>query len=180
MKKTNSKIILTEYADSRSMSFYQMIRETIHGLDKLIVTVIYQSVTIITGCLTLSILLFEKIENRAHAPCLSVILVIIAFLITRNSQNRIKFYTNLMGENIKLAEELENLLFFHNSIKITHRIEKKVKYAGKKGEQIFRKSIIVFYIIEAFLVMCLLYNSFPLYIKKLLIIVLKIWILLIL
>lgn len=139
----------TESSNPQSMSYYLMIRETIHGLDRLIVTVVYQSVTIITGSLTLGILLFEKIENLLHASILACFLTFVAILLTYNSQKRIKLYTDILVQKVKVAEKLEDLLFSNGSIKITQQIEKNVKYAGMKGESIFLRSTKVFYLIES-------------------------------
>lgn len=152
MKKFDSTFT-AESSNPQSMSFYLMIRETIHGLDKLIVTVIHQSVTIITGCLTLAILLFEKIDNPLHATFLACFLIIIAILFTYNSQKRIKLYTCILGQKVKVAKKLENLLFSNDSIKITQQIEKNVEYAGMNGESIFLISTQVFYLIESALLL---------------------------
>ena len=147
MKKSNFSVI-NKSSNSNIISYYTTIRETIHGLDRLIVTVIHQSVTIITGCLTFSILLYEKIKNSWHAPTLALILIIIAFFLTLNSQRKIKLYTNLMAQNIEVAVILEDLLFKDDKIKITQKIQKIVEHAGVKGEGIFLAGIKVFYAIE--------------------------------
>lgn len=152
MQKFNSTFP-TESFNSQIMSYYLMLRETIQEMDRLIVTVIHQSVTIISGCLTLSILLFEKIEDPLHATILAFLLTIIAFLLTYNSQKRIKLYSDILAQTVKVAGELENSLIPNDSIKITLQIEKNVKYAGMKGEGIFLRSTKVFYLIESALLL---------------------------
>ena len=74
-----SKIILYENASGEDLSYYRMLRDTIHGLDNVIVTVIAQSFTILTGIITLSILLYEKIDDRFSATILALFLIIISF-----------------------------------------------------------------------------------------------------
>ena len=159
MLKSNSAIT-TESSNSQTMSYYLMIRETIHGLDGLIVKVIYQSVTIITGSLTLAVLLFEKIGNPHGATILAALLTIIAIFLTLNSRRRVKLYSDVLAQNVEVAQKLENLLFSDDGIKVTKQIEKNVKYAGMKGEGIFLRSMRVFYWIEgalvAYLVMSLI------------------------
>ena len=147
---------MTEFSNPESMSYYLLLRETIHGLDKLIVTVIYQSVTIITGSLTLAVLFFEKIENPWGATILAVILTVIAMFLTRNSRRRVKLYSDILAQKVKVAEKLENLLFSDDSVKVTQQIEKNVQYAGMKGEGIFIKSMLLLYWIEIALLLYLL------------------------
>ena len=138
----------TESANPESMSYYIMIRETIHGLDRLIVKVIYQSVTIITGSITLGVLLFENIETPLHASFIALSLTIVAIFLTYNSKKRIKLYTDILGQNVKVAKELESLLFSNNNIKITQQIENIVENAGMKGERIYLRSSNLLYVIE--------------------------------
>ena len=149
MKKITE--ITSESSNSQDMSYYIMIRETIHGLDGLITKVIYQSVTIITGSLTLAVLLFEKIQNPYGATLLAFALTIIAFSLTRNSRRRTKLLSDLLTTNVEVAAKLENLLLSDDSIKITQLIEKNVEYAGRRGERIFLKSMQKFYWIEGIL-----------------------------
>ena len=143
----------TGSSNPQIMSYYIMLRETIHGMDKLIVTVVHQSVTLITSFLTLSILLFEKIEEPLHATILAVLLIIIAFLLTYNSEKRIKLYTRILVQTVRVTGELEDSLLPNDSVKITQQIEKNVEYAGMKGEGIFLKSTQVFYLIESALLL---------------------------
>lgn len=143
----------TGSSNPQIMSYYIMLRETIHGMDKLIVTVVHQSVTLITSFLTLSILLFEKIEEPLHATILAVLLIIIAFLLTYNSEKRIKLYTRILVQTVRVTGELEDSLLPNDSVKITQQIEKNVEYAGMKGEGIFLKSTQVFYLIEGALLL---------------------------
>ena len=149
----------TDSSNPESMSYYIMIRETIHSLDRLIVTVIYQSVTIITGSLTLGVLLYEYIETPLHASILGCFLTIIAVFLTYNSQKRIKLYTDILGQKIKVAEKLEDLLISNDSIKITKQIEKNVSYAGMKGESIFLRSSKLLYLIEGGLILYFVINT---------------------
>lgn len=143
--------ITTESSNPQIMSYYLMIRETIHGLDRLIVTVIYQSVTIITSCLTFGILLFEKVGDPLTATFIAFFLTSMAFLLTGNSNKRIKFYANMLVQEVQVAKELENWLFSKDSIKITWQIEKNVEYAGMRGESLFLRITKIFYVIEAVL-----------------------------
>ncbi len=147
MHNVNSSFI-TESSNPQSMSYYIMIRETIHSLDRLIATVVYQSVTIITGSLTFGILLFGYIENPLHASSLACFLTLFAFFLTYNSKKRITLYTDMLVQNVKVAERLEDLLFSNDSIKITKQIEKIVNYAGMKGKSLFLRSSKVLYLIE--------------------------------
>jgi len=149
----------TESSNPQSMSYYIMIRETIHGLDRLIATVVYQSVTIITGSLTLGILLFEYIKNPLHASSLACFLTIFAFLLTYNSKKRITLYTDILVQNVKVAERLEDLLFSNDSIKITKQIEKIVSYAGMKGKSLFLRSTKLLYLIESGLLLYFAINA---------------------
>ena len=143
----------TGSSNPQIMSYYIMLRETIHGMDKLIVTVVHQSVTLITSFLTLSILLFEKIEEPLHATILAVLLIIIAFLLTYNSEKRIKLYTRILVQTVRVTGELEDSLLPNDSVKITQQIQNNVKYAGMTGEGIFLKSTQVFYLIESALLL---------------------------
>lgn len=159
MQKFDS-IFTTESSNPQSMSYYIMIRETIHGLDRLIVTVVYQSVTIITGSLTFGILFFGYIKNPLHASIIACFLTFVAIFLTYNSKKRIKLYTEILGQNVKVAKELENLLFSNDNIKITQQIENIVEYAGMKGERIFLRSSNLLYVIEFLLLLYFVYQSY--------------------
>lgn len=158
MSKSDSTFT-TEFSESQNIFYYNMIRDTVHSLDKLIVTVIYQSVTFITGSLTLSILFFGYLNNHLHSCILGFFLTIIAFLLTFNSERRIKLYTSILGEHVKVAERIEDLFFKDDGIKVTKQIEKNVNYAGMKGEAIFLRSIKLLYLIEVGLLIYFLINA---------------------
>jgi hypothetical protein len=137
--------------DSESMSYYINTRDTIHGLDKLIASAIYQSVTMITASLTLAVVLYEKIDNPLHSTILALLLTIIAFIITFNVQRRIKFYSDLLTQAIGVALKLENSLISDDQLKLTLWIERNVPFAKIGGVIIYLTSTKVFYLIEAIL-----------------------------
>jgi len=145
--------ITKESTSPQDMSYYVMIRETIHGLDNLIVKVIYQSVAIITGALTLGVGLLPVIQDPWGRVFLGIV-TISAFILTLNSQRRIKLYSDLLVQNVEVAETLENALLSDDSITITQRIEKNVKHAGMEGEKIFLRGVKVLYAIEFALFVC--------------------------
>lgn len=143
---------------SSTTPYYVMIRETIHGLDNLIVTVIHQSAVIITGALTLGVGLLPIIQDPWGRVFLGIVTVI-AFILTLNSQRRIKLYSDILIQNIEVAEKLEDALLLDESIKITKQIEKNVRYAGMRGESIFLRGIKVFYAIEIALFVYVILSS---------------------
>jgi len=155
---SNSKIT-TPACDSVSMSYYLNARETIHGLDNLIASAIHQGVTMITAALTLAVLLYEKLGSPSHSVAPALLLTIIAFFITLNANRRVSLYTRLLGETVEAAKNLEEKLISDKEVRITHRIEEQVKYAGLTGRRIYLRSIIVFYWIEAVLVLYFLIDA---------------------
>ena len=151
--------ITGESSNPEAMSYYVMIRETIHGLDNLIVTIIHQSVLTITGALTLGVGLSTVITDPWGRVFLFIITVI-AFSLTLGSHKIVKLYTDILGEAVKVAQKLEDALISDDSIKITKQIENNVKYAGRRGERIFSRGIKAFYLIELGLVVYLILSLF--------------------
>jgi hypothetical protein len=137
-----------------------MIRETIHGLDNLIVTTIHHSVVIITGALCLGVALFPIIEAPWNQAFL-FITTLVAFILTLGSHKRLKLYSGLLTEHVAVGQELEERLLSDDNVKITKRIEKEVKYAGRKGEIVFKRGIMAFYVIEVAIFVYLVYSILP-------------------
>ena len=129
------------------IDYYRVVRETIHGLDNLIVTVIHQSVIIITAALTLGVGLSGVIGDPWNRVFLGII-TIIAFYVTWGSQRRVKLYSDILVEQIEVAEKMEESLISNDSIRITRQVERNVKHAGMDGEAIFLMGIKTFYAIE--------------------------------
>ena len=148
--------ITTQACSPEDMSYYVMIRETIHGLDNLIVTTIHHSVVIITGALGLGVALFPVIQDPWSKAFL-FIATVVAFTLTLGSHKRVKLYSDLLTEHVAVAGELEAQLLSDDNIKITKRIEQNVEYAGMKGEIIFKRGIMAFYAIEAAILVYLVY-----------------------
>ncbi len=166
--------ITTESCSPEDMSYYVMIRETIHGLDNLIVTTIHHSVTIITGALVLGVVLAPIIADPWGRVFLGIITVV-ALILTWGSHRRVKLYSDMLTQQVAVAEDMEDLLLSDDSIKaikpieekdrytgikITKRIEKNVEYAGMKGEIIFKIGIMAFYVIEFALLVYLVLTPF--------------------
>ncbi len=150
------RAVTTESCNSEGMSYYVMIRETLHGLDSLIVTTIHHSVVMITGALGLGVALSPVIQDPWGKAFL-FITTVVAFILTLGSHRRVKLYSSLLTEHVVVAEELEDWLLSDENIKITKRIEQNVEYAGMKGEIIFKRGIMAFYAIEAAILMYLMY-----------------------
>ena len=171
--------ITTENCSPEDMSYYVMIRETIHGLDNLIESTIHHSVTIITATLSLGVTLgvamgFLGEEPDYWAKIFLLIVAIVAIIITFSSHKRVGLYTELLIENVAIAEKLEDKVILDintksdnndsvnksveqqnckdKGIRLTKRIEENVKHAGSKGKRIFKGGIIAFYFIEAIIV----------------------------
>ncbi|HEY3306036.1 MAG TPA: hypothetical protein VGL70_21150 [Candidatus Binatia bacterium] len=108
-----AKVLLTENS-SEDLAYYNKIRDTIQGLDGIIVKVITDSVTMITGALTLSVVLYDKLDKLPWNSFVGLILVSITFLITLNSRGRIKLYSNLLGGAVGIAKAIEPKLFTEN------------------------------------------------------------------
>jgi hypothetical protein len=131
------------------MSYYLKLRDTIHGIDKLIASAIHQSVTMITASLTLGVILYEKLGDLLNSTILALLLTIAAFWITLNAKRRIRFYSEMLNQTVKAAGDLEDLLISSDEVKITRQIQKKVKYSAIGGVNIYLASSHVFYVIEA-------------------------------
>lgn len=166
------KAVTTDSCDADSMSYYVMIRETIHGIDNLIVTTIHHSIVIITAALGLGVTLSPVIQDPWGKAFL-FITTIVAFVLTLGSQKRVELYTDLLIEHVKVAGELEDLLLSDDNVKITKKIEKeekgkdkKVEHAGERGKMIFKRGIIAFYAIEAAIMAYLLYWVYSLFFPK--------------
>jgi hypothetical protein len=144
-----SNLILHDNASNEDLSYYLMLRKTIHGLDNIIVTVITQSLPIITGILALSVLLYEKIDNKFSATILALFLIIISFFTTKNSKRRVKLYSDLLGQTVATAQEIEKKIIREVNERLTDRLQNNVEHAGIKGEKLYLNSINVFYVIEA-------------------------------
>lgn len=174
--------ITTENCSPEDMSYYVMIRETIHGLDNLIESTIHHSVTIITATLSLGVTLGVAMSFLGEGPdywgkIFLLVVTIVAFILTLSSHKRVGLYTGLLIENVAIAEKLEDKLILDiktnsdnsdsvnksveqqnckdkkdKGIRLTKRIEKNVKHAGPKGKRIFKGGIIAFYFIEAIIV----------------------------
>ena len=157
-----SNIILPG-GSGEDIAYYNKIRETIHGLDGVIVKVINDSVTMITGALGLSILLYDKLDSHLGKLVVGLILVIVAFLITLNSRGRIKLYSGLLGKAVGLAKTLELRLFVDND-RLTWRLE-KVPRSGLKGEKLYLRSTFVFYPIEIALAGFFVWRLIPFLVK---------------
>jgi len=149
--------ITTENCSPEDMSYYTMIRETTHGLDNLIVTTIHHSVVIITGALGLGVALSPVIQDPWGKAFL-LITTVVAFILTLGSHRRVELYSDLLTEHVAVAAELEDQLLSDDNIKITKRVEQNVEYAGMKGEIIFKRGIMAFYVIEAAIFIYLLYS----------------------
>lgn len=141
------RAITTDNCSPEDMSYYVMIRETIHGLDNLITTTIHHSVVIITVALSVGVSVSRIIETPWNQVFL-LITTIVAFFLTLGSHKRVKLYSDLLSEHVAVGQKLEDRLLSDDDEKITKRIEGKVEYAGMKGEIIFKRGIIAFYVIE--------------------------------
>lgn len=148
--------VTTESCNAEGMSYYVMIRQTIHGIDNLITTTIHHSVVIITAALGLGVSLSPIIQDP-WSQALLFITTVVAFILTLGSHKRVKLYTDLLAEHVAVAKELEDSLLSGENVKITKRIEKNVEYAGMKGEIIFKRGIIAFYAIEAIILVYWVY-----------------------
>lgn len=142
--------IVDLHATSEDLAYYNKIRDTIHGLDGVIVKVITDSVTMITGALTLSVLLYDKLTGDNSKVAAGLTLVIIAFLITVNSLLRIKLYSGLLGASVEIAKAIEVKLFPVQDERLTWKLE-GVPRSGLKGEGVYLWSTAIFFIIELFL-----------------------------
>ncbi|MBI4524796.1 MAG: hypothetical protein HY695_13415 [Deltaproteobacteria bacterium] len=140
-----SNIILPG-GSGEDLAYYNKIRDTIHGLDGVIVKVINDSVTMTTGALGLSVLLYDKLDSPLAKLVIGLILVLIAFLSTVNARGRIKLYSGLLGGAVELAKTLELRLFAANE-RLTSTLE-NVPRSGLKGEKLYLRSTFVFYPIE--------------------------------
>ena len=145
---TMSQVVKTG-ATSEDLTYYNKIRDTIHGLDGVIVKVINDSVTIVTGALTLSVVLYDKLDNSPWNSVVGLILVIITFGITYNSRERIKLYANLLAEAVAIAITIEPKLFADNE-SLTLRLD-RIPDAGMKGQALYLKSAKFLIVIEAIL-----------------------------
>lgn len=153
------QVVTTESCNAEGMSYYVMIRQTIHGIDNLIVTTIHHSIVIITAALGLGVTLSPIIQDPWGKAFL-FITTVVAFILTLGSHKRVELYTDLLVEHVAVAKKLEDSLLSDENVKITKRIEKNVEYAGMKGEIIFKRGIIAFYAIEAAVVVYLVYWLF--------------------
>lgn len=156
-----SKIVDTD-VKPEDLAYYSKIRDTIHGLDGVIVKVITDSVTMITGAITLSILLYEKLDNVCWEPIAGFILVAIAWLITLNSRGRIKLYSGLLGQAVAIAKAIEPKIVTAEEERLTVRLddETKVPHAGVRGEALYLRSTVGFYIVEILLAIFFLVRIF--------------------
>jgi hypothetical protein len=100
------------------------------------------------GILSFSILLYEKIDNKFSSTILALFLVIISFFITRNSKSRVKLYSDLLGQSVKTAQEIEKKIIKEANEQLTNRLQSEVKHAGMKGEKLYLNSVNAFFIIE--------------------------------
>ena len=141
--------ITTDSCDAQSMSYYLKLRDLIHGVDKLIASAIHQSVTMITASLTLGVILYEKLGDRLNATILALLLTIAAFWITLNAKKRIRFYSEILNQAVKVAGDAEDSLIASPDMRITRRIAKEVKYSDIGGVNIYLASSHVFFVIEA-------------------------------
>jgi len=157
--------ITTQACNPEDMSYYVMIRETIHGFDNLITSHIHHSVTIITAALGVGLGFYPIISKIAVASDVDVSLypmittfwdkvfllvaTAVAFVLTLSSHKRIGLYTDLLVEHVEVAKKIEEKLVSECDLRITQIIEDKVPHAGKKGRRIFKMGIIAFYSIEA-------------------------------
>ena len=165
-------VITTENCTPEDMSYYTMIRETIHGLDNLITATIRHSVTIITGALGLGVALSPIIPNPYWGVAFLFLTTVVALILTWGSHQRVNLYADMLAEQVAVAEMLEDQLLLdiipaagsvqkkgeYSGIKITKRIEQNVGYAGKRGKIIFKIGIIAFYTIEAAIFLYLIYR----------------------
>jgi len=176
--------VTTQACSPEDMSYYVMIRETIHGLDNLIESTIHHSVTIITATLSVGVTLGVAMSSFGGEPdcwgkIFLFVVTIVAFILTLSSHKRVGLYTDLLIENVAIAKKLEDKLILDintnsdnsdsvnksveqqnckdKGIRLTKRIEKNVEHAGKKGQGIFKRGIIAFYFIEAIIVAFLVY-----------------------
>ena len=145
---TGSKIT-ADSCDAQSMSYYLKLRDLIHGVDKLIASAIHQSVTMITASLTLGVILYEKLGDPLNATILALLLTIAAFWITLNAKKRIRFYSEILNQAVKVAGDAEDSLIASPDMRITRRIAKEVKYSDIGGVNIYLASSHVFFVIEA-------------------------------
>ena len=152
------KIALAD-ATTDDIAYYNKVRETIHGLDGVIVKVINDSVTMITGALGLSVLLYDKLSTPETKTGSGLVLVMSAFLITLNSRKRIKLYSGLLGKAVLLAKELEVKLFPEGE-RLTWSLE-EVPRSGLKGEKLYVGSTSVFIAIELVLSLIFVWSSIP-------------------
>lgn len=148
--------ITTDTCTPEDMSYYVMIRETIHGLDNLIETTIHHSVVIIAVALGVGVSVSPIIQTPWSQAFL-FITTLIAFFLTSGSHKRVKLYSDLLVQHVAVGQELEDRLLSDENAKITKRIEQNVKYAGRRGEIIFKRGIMAFYIIEVTLFSYLVY-----------------------
>lgn len=146
MQETRKHIIVNEGASGEDLSYYSVIRNTIHGLDSVIVNVIQTSITMITGVVGLGILVYEKLADLRSNPGPGLILSLIALWITFNSHERIKLYSGLLGKSVELAEEIERRIF-PAALQLTSKLQREVEHAGIRGEKLYRRSVTIFYII---------------------------------
>ena len=179
--------ITTQACSPEDMSYYVMIRETIHGLDNLIESTIHHSVTIIAATLSLGVTLGVAMGFLGEGPdywgkIFLLVVTIVAFILTLNSHKRVVLYTDLLVENVAIAKKLEDILILDvntnsdnsdsvnksveqqnckdkkdKGIRLTKRIQKNVEHAGSRGKEIFKRGIIAFYAIEISMVAFLVY-----------------------
>ena len=106
--------ITTENCSPEDMSYYVMIRETIHGLDNLIESTIHHSVTIITATLSVGITLGVAMgfwgDPNFWGKFFLLFVTVIAIILTYSSSERVGLYANLLVENVDIAKKLEDEL----------------------------------------------------------------------
>lgn len=137
-------------ASSEDLTYYNKLRDTIQGLDGIIVKVITDSVTMITGALTLSVSLYDKLDSPLGKVASGLMLAIIAAVITLNSLLRIKLYSGLLGKAVGIAKAIDGRLFVKGE-GLTSALE-TVPRSGLKGEKVYWWSTAIFFFIEGVLI----------------------------
>lgn len=134
-------------ATPEQMSYYQIVRETIHGLDSLRITTSIAGLTFNFSLLTAAAFLwnhnslpqictatyFFQVSNIA-----SVIFCLIAGTVNLAFLRKLGMFNAFIGQGVELGKRLEAAWIPQEENRLTFLFEKSNPYAGKRGDYIFK------------------------------------------
>ncbi|MFQ5759072.1 MAG: hypothetical protein ACE5IF_05290 [Candidatus Bathyarchaeia archaeon] len=128
----------TQPADAQGVTFYQTVRETIQGLDNLILTLLLSGSVFLVAFLGVAGFLHKNIECVGRWPVGAIgasLVSLIAILLDLALIIQLRLYISFLGEAVEIAKKIEEELV-RSEYQMTHRFERQM-FAGIRGKQLF-------------------------------------------